>query len=194
MESQSFHDVGQGANQESKAQPLFPVGPASKQSFLQAGHSPGSSNMGTLEEGSEGGDEPRQCDPVATCIYILWRIRYLGTNSYSSRWAKMWSFFYSYTVCLALKMHSDKSSPSSVTEDTCPHSVNSLIQGTLQLHRLWGHSLIMTSWPFRLPNEDSPPSGNMEFIMCISRVVLHSVCIINVEGRRMVCLLFCLQF
>lgn len=47
MESESFHDVGQGANQESKTWLLFPVGPAdSKRGFLQVGHGPGSSNMG----------------------------------------------------------------------------------------------------------------------------------------------------
>lgn len=72
MESESLHDGGQGANQEPKPRLLLSVGPAdSKRGFLQAGHGPGSSNMGTKEEGSEGKHETRRRDPVATCIYIL---------------------------------------------------------------------------------------------------------------------------
>lgn len=72
MDSESFRDVGQGANQESKTRLLFLVGSAdSKQGFLQVRHGPGSSYMGTKEEGSRGRHEPRHRDPVATCIYIL---------------------------------------------------------------------------------------------------------------------------
>lgn len=62
-----------------------------------------------------------------------------------------------------------------------PHSVFTqcqLFQGTLQLHRLGSSSPIMTSRPRGLPKEDSLPSGNMEYVMSISRVGLHSVCMV----------------
>lgn len=87
VDSESFCDVGQGANQESKARLLFLAGSAdSKQGFLQVRHGPGSSHMGTKEEGSGGRHGPRLHDPVATCIYISWRIMYPDTNSYPSWW------------------------------------------------------------------------------------------------------------
>ena len=62
------------------------------------------------------------------------------------------------------------------------------------MHRLGSGSPIRTSRPLGLPKEDSPPSGNMEYVMCIFRVGLHSVCGMDVErGAMVVRLLFSLQ-
>lgn len=167
MESESFHDMGQGANQEPKTWLLPPVGPAdSKRGFLQVEHGPGSSNMGSMEEGSERRHEPRHCDPEESCIYILWRIMYLGINSYPS-W---YYFFYSCFVCLAFRTHSDESSVLTLWQRTLVHTVSTLPGDTsITQAREW------------LPNHDkqTPRAAKGGF----TTFWKHGVCHVQIQGR-----------